>query len=111
MNEIEILLKSARYSKRYKGFYQLANALELVIADESRLCSLMNIYREIAEKHGVNLKCVEKNIRTANEYAWKHGGQDFINEISGENLSVEPETGELLEIFLDYLLTDKQSEN
>lgn len=108
MNEIEFLLKSARYSKRYKGFCQLESALELVLADENRLCSLMNIYSEIAEKHSSNLKSVEKNIRKASEYAWKHGGRDFINKISGRNLPVEPETGELLEIFLDYLQQDEK---
>lgn len=109
MNKIEFLLKSARYSKRYKGFQQLETALELVMEDENQLCSLMHVYSEIAEKYGTNLKSVEKNIRKANEYAWKHGGQDFINKISGGNLPVEPETGELLEIFLNYLQQDENA--
>lgn len=103
MENIEQLLKSAKYSKRYKGYDQLVYGLELVMADENRLCRLMKVYDEIAQKYGANAKCVEKNLRTVNGNAWKNGGQQFISEISGEKLYVEPETGKLLEIFLDYL--------
>lgn len=106
MKKIHSVLKKASYSKRYRGYKELADCLYLVLQDENRLCSIMKVYEEIAEKYHVNGSCVEKNIRKVNEAAWKKGGKKFINEISGQHYVVVPQTSELLEIFLDYLKND-----
>lgn len=103
MKNIELLLKKAKYSRRYEGYKELSYCLELILEDENRLCSMMKLYEEIGRKYGVSWNSVEKNIRTVNENAWSRGGKEFINEISRESYSVTPQTGELLEIFLDYL--------
>lgn len=107
MKNIELLLKEAKYPKRYEGYKELVYCLELVLEDENRLCSLVKIYEEIARKYGVTWNSVEKNIRTVNEKAWHRGGKEFINKISGVSYPVVPQTGELLEIFLEYLRKDE----
>lgn len=109
MKKIDLLLKRARYSKRYEGYKELASCLELIMQDENRLCSLMKVYEDIAKKYQVNGRCVEKNIRKVNEIAWKRGGGCFINEISGQHYLVVPQTGELLEIFMDYLKSENDT--
>lgn len=106
LRNIEMLLKKARYSKRYVGYKELVYCVKLVLEDENRLCALLKVYKEIGERYQVNWNCVEKNIRKVNESAWKRGGKEFINDISGQNYPVVPQTGELLEIFLDYLKDD-----
>jgi ribosomal protein L20A (L18A) len=102
--DIEQLLKNAKYSKRYEGYKELVSCIELIIEDENRLCALVKVYEEIGAKYDVSWNSVEKNLRKVNETAWKRGGKEFINEISGCQYLVVPRTGELLEIFFDYLM-------
>ena len=76
MTKAEQLIRKARFSKRYQGYYYLLQCIELVLDDDSRLCALSKkVYQPIAQKYHISDRCIERNIRTARDYAWQKGGE------------------------------------
>lgn len=98
------LVNKARFSKRYQGYYFLIPCVELVAEDETRLCALIKeIYQPVAKLYGVTYNDIERNMRTARDYAWRNGGKEFIEKISGGKFPDVPTMGEVLEILGEYL--------
>ncbi|HIV24873.1 MAG TPA: sporulation initiation factor Spo0A C-terminal domain-containing protein [Candidatus Scatomonas pullistercoris] len=102
-NSKDLLLKSG-FSKRYQGFQYLALCVELAAEDDSRLCALVKeIYGPVASKYQVPYRSIERDIRTARDYAWQNGGKAFLEEISGCAFCALPTVGELIEILSRHL--------
>lgn len=107
MKRTDKLLQNARFSKRYQGYHYLLLCVELASEDESRLCSLIKqIYLPIADQYQITYQDIERNIRTARDYAWQNGGKEFIEKISGGKFYEPPAVGELIEILAGYLNED-----
>ena len=86
MTKAEQLIRKAKFSKRYQGYQYLLQCIELVLDDDSRLCALSKqVYQPIAQKYQVSYRCIERDIRTARDYAWQKGGKEVLEEISGGN--------------------------
>ena len=112
MKKAELLIRKAKFSKRYRGYYYLLQCIELVFADENRLCALSKeVYRPIAEKYQVSCRCIERDIRTARDYAWQRGGKEILEEISGGVFYESPSVGELIEILAVYLREETEREH
>lgn len=63
MNEIDSLLIRAKLRPGKKGFHDLSEALELMLADEKFSgYGVTNFYKEVAKRHGTHLEAVQKNI-------------------------------------------------
>ena len=109
MIKAEQLIRKAKFSKRYQGYQYLLQCIELVLDDDSRLCALSKqVYQPIARKYKVSYRCIERDIRTARDYAWQRGGKEFLEEISGGKFFEVPTVGELIEIFAVYLREELQ---
>ena len=109
MTKAEQLIRKARFSKRYQGYQYLLQCIELVLDDDSRLCALSKqVYQPIAQKYQVSYRCIERDIRTARDYAWQKGGKEVLEEISGGKFFEVPTVGELIEIFAIYLRDELQ---
>lgn len=107
MKRTDKLLQNARFSKRYQGYHYLLLCVELASEDESRLCSLIKqIYQPVADQYQLTYQDIERNIRTARDYAWQNGGKEFIEKISGGKFYEPPAVGELIEILAGYLNED-----
>ena len=104
MTKTEQLIREAKFSKRYQGYQYLLECIELVLEDDSRLCALSKqAYQPIAQKYQISYRCVERDIRTARDYAWQKGGGVFLEKISGGIFYEAPPVGELIEILAVYL--------
>lgn len=104
MTKAEQLIRKARFSKRYQGYQYLLQCVRLVLEDDSRLCALSKqVYQPIAQKYQISYRCVERDIRTARDYAWQKGGGVFLEKISGGIFYEAPPVGELIEILAVYL--------
>ena len=58
-------LHELHLSGTYRGFRQLAIAVEFVLEDENRLLSVTReIYRPVALRCGCRIETIERNIRT-----------------------------------------------
>lgn len=100
----EKIVQMAKFSKRYTGYKFMIPCVELAAENDSRLCSLVKeIYQPVADLYGVNYQDVERNLRTARDYAWQNGGKEFVEQVSGGTFSSAPAVGELIEILADYL--------
>ena len=111
MTKAEQLIRKARFSKRYRGYQYLLQCIELVIEDDSRLCALSKqVYQPIARKYQVSHRCIERDIRTARDYAFQRGGKEFLEKISGGKFLVTPSVVELIEILAVYLKEEKEQE-
>lgn len=104
MTKTEQLIREAKFSKRYQGYQYLLECIELVLEDDSRLCALSKqVYQPIARQYHVSYRCIERDIRTARDYAWLKGGKGVLEEISGGKFFEIPSVGELIEILAVYL--------
>lgn len=104
MKKPEDLLRQAGFSKRYQGFRYLVQCVELAAEDDNRLCSLCKeIYGPVAQEHRIPSRSIERDIRTARDYAWENGGRDFFEKISGGKFYTLPTVGELIEILAQYM--------
>lgn len=103
MKRTDELLQNARFSKRYQGYHYLLLCVELAAEDELRLCSLIKqIYQPVADQYQLTYQDIERNIRTARDYAWQNGGKEFIEKISSGKFYEPPTVGELIEILAGY---------
>ena len=104
MKKSEDLLRQAGFSKRYQGFRYLVHCVELAVEDDNRLCALgKEIYGPVAREYRIPYRSIERDIRTARDYAWQNGGKDFLEKISGGKFYTLPTVGELIEILAQYL--------
>ena len=112
MKRAEQLIRKAIFSKRYQGYQYLLQCIELVLDDDSRLCALSKqVYQPIAQKYRISCRCIERDIRTARDYAWQRGGKEFLEEISGGTFYEAPSVGELIEILAVYLKEEHEREH
>lgn len=112
MTKTELLLKKAGFSKRYQGYRYLMECIEKILEDDSRLCALSKqVYLPISQKYRVSFRCIERDIRTARDYAWHRGGKDFLEQISGGIYAEAPPVGELIEILALHLKESKDLED
>lgn len=86
MKKPEDLLRQAGFSKRYQGFRYLVQCVELAAEDDNRLCSLCKeIYGPVAQEHRIPSRSIERDIRTARDYAWETAAGIFLKRSAGEN--------------------------
>lgn len=79
--ELDALLKYAGFRRRYKGYHYFLTCLELAVEHEERLSAVTKeIYMPVANQHHTDYRCVERDIRTVCEHAWKHGGKEVFEE-------------------------------
>ena len=101
MSNIQRLLWHMGIGNRLKGYKMIILAVELGVEDEDRLlCVREHLYKPIARKLGCDMHCVERNIRTAINHAWRNN-PDYLSSLAGFQLTQPPTVTH----FLDMLVT------
>lgn len=100
---IEEVMRFCRFSRCYHGYKELIECVQLAFEKEERLLYVTGIYQEVAKKHHISASGVERNIRTMIRYAWKNGGREPLEKISGGKLYEKPTVSDVMEILVCYL--------
>lgn len=82
----------------YKGFFQLAFAVQLCVENPERLHLVTKlVYPDVAKRYCTSWKAVERNIRTVSRVAWNEG-RPLLDQMAGRSLTCQPSTARLLAI-------------
>ena len=82
----------------YTGFFHAAYAIYLVVDNPRRLLRVTkNLYPEVAKHYYTSAACVERNIRTIVELAWKNNRQ-LLKQMAMYNVSSKPTPSQFIAI-------------
>ncbi len=109
MTSIQKHLWRMGISNRLKGYKMIVFAVELAVEDEDRLlCAQQHLYKPIARELGCNTHCVERNIRTAINHAWRNN-PDYLCRLAGFRLTQPPAVVQFLDILVTVCLREQGS--
>lgn len=97
------MLRQCNFSKRHRGYRELRECIRIVLADEERLLYMTGVYSEVGRIFQISWSGVEKNIRTAFDYAWANGGKAQMEKLSGGVFYGKPTISEVIEIMACYI--------
>lgn len=101
---IKSILRQLGVGQSYQGYEYVIYGIQLVLQDKKRLEFVTkSLYPDIAVKYHTSWKCVERNIRTVIDVAWKEGDPGLILEIcNGKNTS-RPHNSQFFEMMYEYM--------
>lgn len=103
MDTIKEILKEAKITKSYKGYNYMLSSIHLVLENEERLCHVRrDVYQKVADEFEVDIRKVEKDIRTVRDVFWRENGKAYLLSITGVQYDEKPYPRELIEIFAEY---------
>ena len=83
---------------KYAGFFQTSFAIELAMGQPESLQLVTKwLYPAVARRYNTNWRCVERNIRTVSELAWRRN-RALLEELAQRPLPVRPTATEFLAI-------------
>lgn len=98
------LLRYLGIPRTYRGFDQLAIAVEMAVEDENRLLHVTRqIYDVIAKRYKLSVQSVLKNMRTVINVCWNGGGRDRLIELTRYSGLEAPATDEFIDLLTDYI--------
>ena len=101
---LEEILKEIHYLKNYTGYPCLVSCIKLVKEDEMRLCAVRKrVYVPVAEKYGLKLKNMERNLRTVRDAFQKHGGAEFLKRQLGGSVDHGLYPSEMIEALAECI--------
>ena len=96
-------LENLGITRKYKGYYYLSDAVEIVNINETTLLNVSkHIYNPISLKYNCNSRTIEKNIRTVILNAWKNNKHQIEN-IMGVRLTSPPTVTEFIDGLAYYV--------
>lgn len=79
-----LLIKTLGIPGHHRGFKFLLECLNLSLYNEELLSPITKrLYPKIAERHHINLICIERDIRTVVKFWWKRGNHYFMANLVG----------------------------
>lgn len=100
------LLRELGITPNYKGFHQLAMALQLCMEKPERLTLVTKLlYPDVAEKCHTKWTSVERNMRTMIDMIWAEN-RPWLDTISHRKLQKKPCIGQMLSILMFYIDTN-----
>ena len=97
-------------TSRYTGFFYTSFAVYLAAQEpECLLLVTKRLYPEVARRYNTNWRCVERNIRTVCELAWR-GNRAILEEMAWRLLPRRPSATEFLAILvadMNFHVTDQ----
>ena len=108
--KVEKALSQCKFSRRYQGYYELKECIQIVLENKERLLYVTGIYQDVALKYHISTSCVERNIRTARNHAWENGGKEAFEKLSGGEFYDKPPVSEVIEILACYIKEQQQEE-
>ena len=96
-------LENLGITSKYKGYYYLSDAVEIVNLNETALLNVgKQIYSPISLKYNCNSRTIERNIRTVILNAWKDNKYKTEN-IMGVKLTSSPTVTEFIDGLAYYV--------
>jgi len=103
MLRIERLMSDIGITTKYKGYYYLADALQMCLNNETGQPKITKeIYPQVATRHGATSYRVEQNIRFAKQHSYSTR-KDKLEEIAGFSLKKIPSNTEFLAMLTEHL--------
>lgn len=101
---VEHILRRLGFLYSYMGTNLFVEAVLLCYREPDALTAVTKrVYPEIARQRGTRWRNVERNMRTALEGFWERGNRDFLNEMAGFTLRMQPSVGDLLNYIVGYI--------
>lgn len=102
-------LQALGVTANYKGYKQLALAVQLALQQEERLNHVTKeLYWAVAGRLGCGRFSIERNIRTAAHIAWQTN-PSRLQELAGYPLYAAPSASQFISILVVYLLRRQTS--
>lgn len=102
MRKTRNILRDCRITARYKGYYYLPEAVQILRRNETKHLRITNdIYPVIAEKYCTTIDCVEHDIRTVIEKCWNNN-KEFVRDIIGYEALRCPSNREFIDCVAYY---------
>ena len=91
---------------KYRGFFHASYAIALAKKQPDRLLMVTKwLYPEVAKRFETNWSCVERNIRTVAELAWKNN-REYLENMAHMPLNKKPTPSQFLGILVAYISSD-----
>lgn len=95
------LLLRLKVTTRYKGYWSVLTAMDLLAEDESRLTAVTKeLYMEIGIRENRQWKTVERNIRTVVQVAWR-SNPIYLQKLCGYALTEVPYASDFLSMLFE----------
>jgi two-component system response regulator (stage 0 sporulation protein A) len=110
MLSLQEVLRPLGITRRYTGFEQLEQAIEIVANDQDAIGSIRKrIFYPISERYYCDWKSVERNVRTLVDRAWKVNPQ-YLEKLAGYPLNRKPTAIDFVDIVAQHVLyADKRN--
>lgn len=106
MTRIQEHLRRLGVGIHLKGYRATVEAVSLAIEDEDRLqCAQEALFKPIAVKLRCDFRCVERNIRTVIDRAWRCN-PTYLFHLAGYHLDAPPTVIEFLDILVAFALRE-----
>lgn len=104
MRTIHDMLHQLGVSRTYRGYALLVEALTMALEDEDCLLRIgREVYQPIALRHGTNVWCVERNLRTVIRLIWRTNPA-HLQALAGYPLTQMPSVAQCMDILVTELL-------
>ena len=92
---------------KYRGFFHASYAVGLAVKQPERLLMVTKwLYPEVAKHFETSWSCVERNIRTVTNLAWKNN-RDYLELMACVPLNQKPTPSQFLGILASYISSNK----
>lgn len=110
MEELYNLFWDLGIHKNYKGRFQAAVAISLVLHEEAELKLVtQKLYPMVADKFQTKNGNIERNIRTVVFNCWEYGNRELLHEMAGYKLRRQPSASEFIGIVAHYMKRQSRS--
>ncbi len=100
MNKNYRLIRSLGVTTKYKGYYWLIEALNILAkSEEESFLITKDLYPVLARKMHSTPENIEHNIRTVINHCWERN-RDALEHMAGCHLSQKPTNAEFLDMLL-----------
>lgn len=107
MTNVQKHLWKLGVGNRLKGYKMTILAVEFGIEDEDRLqCIQERLYKPVAKQVGCDYHCVERNIRTVIDYAWRNN-PTYLSRLAGYQLTQPPTVTHFLDMLVTICLRER----
>lgn len=102
--QVERLLRSLHIGGTLHGLDYLTYAIAKTVRDPGATRYITKeLYPEIAKYFDTTPSRVERAIRTAVAYSWKHAKRETLNEVAGYHLTQRPTNSEFIDFAAAHL--------
>ena len=103
MKEVYGIIRKLGLTSKYKGYYYLAEAVNMVMEQkEEQMRITKDIYPGLSKKFKSTPSNIEHDLRTVINVCWKTN-KDSLDKIAGYTLKYKPTNSEFIDMLAYYL--------